>query len=186
MLALVMAPGIIAAPTAAQLSISRVPFSAGSTGGKLTTIGFDRGFVSPDDAKHPEVQFAPYRRDCYPSIEAVLFGSQHGRKALHEVVRLLDPDGDVVLTPNEKGGIDNYYLRAPFGCCGDSHIRPHTEANGVPVALIARLPWTNCCDRSASKWLRTATHMLIINWEATLGEKLLSLTSTMLMSGPGG
>ena len=45
MLALVMAPGIIAAPTAAQLSISRVPFSAGSTGGKLTTIGSPKVWI---------------------------------------------------------------------------------------------------------------------------------------------
>jgi hypothetical protein len=103
MLALVLAPAIIAASTAAQVSISRVHFPpAGSAGGKLITIGFVGGFVSQDDAKHPEVQFAAYLRGCYPSIEAVVFGNHHGRKALHEVVRMLDSDGNGVLTPNEK------------------------------------------------------------------------------------
>lgn len=103
MLALVLAPAIFAAPGAAQVSISRVHFPlAGSAGGKLIIIGFVGGFVSQDDAKHPEVQFAAYLRDRYPSIEAVVFGNHHGRKALHEVVRLLDSDGDGVLTPNEN------------------------------------------------------------------------------------
>ena len=103
MLALVLAPGIFAAPGAAQDSVPRVHFPpAGSAGGKVIIIGFVGGFVSQDDAKHPEVQFAAYLRDRYPLIEAVVFGNHHGKKALHEVVRMLDSDGDGVLTPNEK------------------------------------------------------------------------------------
>jgi hypothetical protein len=65
-------------------------------------IGFVGGSVSQHDARHSEVQFAAYVRNRYPLIEAVVFGNHHGRKALHEVVRMLDSDGDGVLTPNEK------------------------------------------------------------------------------------
>src|SRR5258707_3605406 len=103
MLALVLAPAIFAAPGAAQVSVPRVHFpAAGSAGGKVIIIGFVGGFVSQDDAKHPEVQFAAYLRHRYPLIEAVVFGNHHGSKALHEVVRMLDSDSDGVLTPNEK------------------------------------------------------------------------------------
>ena len=103
MLALVLAPAIFTAPGTAQVSVPRVHFPpAGSAGGKVIIIGFVGGFVSQDDAKHPEVQFAAYLRDRYPLIEAVVFGNHHGRKALHEVARMLDSDGDGVLTPNEK------------------------------------------------------------------------------------
>ena len=103
MLALVLAPAILVEPGAAQVSIARVHFpQAGLAGGKVIIIGFVGGFVSEDDAKHPEVQFAAYLRHRYPLIEAVVFGNHHGRKALHEVLRMLDSDGVGVLTPNEK------------------------------------------------------------------------------------
>src|SRR5580704_19278104 len=65
-------------------------------------IGFVGGFVSRNDAKHPEVQFAAYLRDRYPSIHAEVFGNHHGQKALQQVVRLLDTDHDGVLSPAEK------------------------------------------------------------------------------------
>jgi hypothetical protein len=66
---------------------------AAPAGRKVIIIGFVGGFVSHDDAKHPEVQFAAYLRDRYRLIEAKV-------------------------------------LRAQLGCCGDSHLRPSTRANG--------------------------------------------------------
>jgi hypothetical protein len=42
----------------------------GSASRNVIIIGFVGGFVSPDDIKHPEVQFAAYLRDRYPSIHA--------------------------------------------------------------------------------------------------------------------
>ena len=65
-------------------------------------IGFVGGFVSREDTKHPEVQFAAYLRDRYPFAHAEVFGNHHGRKALHQVVRLLDTDHDGVISPAEK------------------------------------------------------------------------------------
>jgi hypothetical protein len=59
MLALFLAPAILAAPSAAQVSVRKVHFPpASSTDGKVIILGFVGGFVSQDDAKQPEVQFA--------------------------------------------------------------------------------------------------------------------------------
>jgi hypothetical protein len=38
-------------------------------------IGFVGRFVSRDDVKHPEVQFADYLRARYPTIHAEVFGN---------------------------------------------------------------------------------------------------------------
>jgi hypothetical protein len=73
MLALVLASAIFAALGAAQVSVPRVHFpSAGSAGGKVILIGFVGGFVSQDDAKHPEAQFAAYPRKEWPQDRPVV------------------------------------------------------------------------------------------------------------------
>jgi hypothetical protein len=130
MLALLLAPVILAAPAAAQVPVPKVHFPPGSGGGKVIILGFVGGFVSQDDAKHPAVQFATYLRDRYQLIEAVVFRNHYGKKALHEVVRMLDSDGDGVLTPDGKRESTIICLRAQLGCCGDSYFRPRTRANG--------------------------------------------------------
>jgi hypothetical protein len=85
-----------------------VPFSgeypkvADSTVRNVIVIGFVGGFVRSDDTKHPEVQFAAYLRNRYPSIHAEVFGNHHGKKAIKEIMRLLDTDHDGTLTSLEK------------------------------------------------------------------------------------
>jgi pimeloyl-ACP methyl ester carboxylesterase len=69
----------------------------------VIVIGFVGGFVRSDDQKHPEVHFAESLREHYRSnIHAEVFGNHHGRKALHEVLRMLDTDGDGTLSTVEK------------------------------------------------------------------------------------
>jgi hypothetical protein len=66
-------------------------------------IGFVGGFVRRDDANHPEVQFAAYLHERYPSgVHAEVFANHEGQKALRYVLSLLDTDGDGVLTAMEK------------------------------------------------------------------------------------
>jgi hypothetical protein len=70
---------------------------------RVIVIGFVGGFARSDDQKHPEVQFAESLREHYRSdIYAEAFGNHHGRKALHEILRLLDTDGNGVLSSAEK------------------------------------------------------------------------------------
>src|SRR5712672_2191956 len=140
MLALVLAPAIFAASGASQVSVPRVHFPpAGSAGGKVIIIGFVGGFVSQDDAKHPEVQFAAYLRHRYPLIEAVVFGNHHGRKALHEVVRMLDSDGDGVLAPNEKRQSIIIIYGHSWGASETVTFAHALGQMGIPVALTIQI-----------------------------------------------
>jgi hypothetical protein len=102
-------------------------------------IGFVGGFVSQDDAKHPEVQFAAYLRDRFPLIEAVVFGNHHGRKALHEVVRMLDSDSDGVLTPNEKRESTIIIYGHSWGAAETVTFANTLEQLGIPVALTIQI-----------------------------------------------
>src|ERR1700733_2710296 len=140
MLALVLAPAIFAAPGAAQVPAPGVHFPpAGSTGAKVIIIGFVGGFVSQGDAKHPEVQFAAYLRDRYLLIEAIVFGNHHGRKALHEVVRMLDSDGDGVLTHNEKRESTVIIYGHSWGAAETITFAHMLGQMGIPVALTIQI-----------------------------------------------
>jgi hypothetical protein len=140
MLALVLAPAIFSAPGAAQVSVPRIQFPpVGSAGGKVIIIGFVGGFVSQDDAKHPEVQFAAYLRHRYPLIDAVVFGNHHGRKALHEVVGMLDSDGDGVLTPDEKRELTIVIYGHSWGAAETVTFAQALGQMGIPVALTIQI-----------------------------------------------
>jgi hypothetical protein len=55
---------------------------------KAVIIGFVGGFVRRDDANHPEVQFAAYLRERYPSgVHAKVFANHEGQNALRYVPR---------------------------------------------------------------------------------------------------
>jgi hypothetical protein len=139
-LALVLAPAILAVPSAAQVPVAGVHLPpAGSVRRKVIIIGFVGGFVSQDDAKHPEVQFAAYLRHRYPLIEAVVFGNHHGRKALHEVVRMLDSDGDGGLTANEKRESTIIIYGHSWGAAETVTFAQALGQMGIPVALTIQI-----------------------------------------------
>jgi hypothetical protein len=102
-------------------------------------VGFVGGFVNQDDAKHPEVQFAAYLRYRYPLIDAVVFGNHHGRKALHEVVRMLDADGDGVLAPNEKRESTVIIYGHSWGAAETVTFAHALQEIGIPVALTIQI-----------------------------------------------
>lgn len=102
-------------------------------------IGFVGGFVSRDDAKHPEVQFAAYLRDRYPTIHAEVFGNHHGRKALHEVVRLLDTDHDGVLSSIEKERATVIIYGHSWGATETVEFAQQLGRMGIPVALTIQI-----------------------------------------------
>jgi hypothetical protein len=140
MLALVLAPAMFSAPGAAQVSVPRVQVPpVGSAGGKVIIIGFVGGFVSQDDAKHPEVQFAAYLRHRYPLIDAVVFGNHHERKALHEVVGMLDSDGDGVLTADEKRELTIVIYGHSWGAAETVTFAQALGQMGIPVALTIQI-----------------------------------------------
>lgn len=95
-------------------------------------IGFVGGFVKRNDAKHPEVQFAEYIRDRYPSsVNVAVFSNHQGHDALREVIRHLDVNGDGVLTPLERAGKD-HHLWPQLGCFPDSRTGPRPGTARYP------------------------------------------------------
>ncbi len=77
--------------------------SADSHAGRLIVIGFMGGFVSHDDARHPEVQLAAEPRRRYScSIYAEVFGNHHREAAHRQVLQWLDTNGDGALSSDEK------------------------------------------------------------------------------------
>jgi len=122
-IALREAPSAVAAPAARNVII----------------IGFVGGFVSRDDTKHPEVQFAAYLRDRYPSIHAEVFGNHHGRMALHQVVRLLDTDHDGVLSSAEKEQTTIIIYGHSWGATETVEFARELGKLGIPVALTIQV-----------------------------------------------
>ncbi|RZU38818.1 hypothetical protein BDD14_0101 [Edaphobacter modestus] len=140
MLALVLAPAIFAAPGAPQVSVPRVHFPpAGAARGKVIIIGFVGGFVSQDDVKHPKVQFAAYPSRSLPAHRSCSVWEHHGRKALHEVVRMLDSDGDGVVAPNEKRESTIITYGHSWGAAETVPFAQALGQMGFPVALTIQI-----------------------------------------------
>ena len=79
---------------------------------RLIVIGFLGGFAKNGDSKHPEVRFGDYLREHYaPAIEVSVISNHEWRKAVRDVMRLLDDDHDGFLTAAEKGQAHSIRLR---------------------------------------------------------------------------
>jgi len=122
-IALREAPSAVAVPTTRNVII----------------VGFVGGFVSRNDTKHPEVEFAAYLRDRYPSIHAEVFGNHHGRMALHQVVRLLDTDHDGVLSSLEKEQATIIVYGHSWGATETVAFARELGKLGIPVALTIQV-----------------------------------------------
>ena len=110
-----------------------------SSSRNVIVIGFVGGFVSRDDAKHPEVQFAAYLRDRYPTIHAEVFGNHHGQKALHWVVRLLDTDQDGSLNPSEREQATIILYGHSWGASETVSFAQELGKMGIPVLLTIQV-----------------------------------------------
>ena len=139
---------------AAQQALSLVSRSAADTaslhshtavenGGnprKVIVIGFMGGFAKSDDPKHPEVQFAQYLQQHYRSdIHAAVFGNHHGRKALQEVRRFLDVDGDGSLSPDEKENARIIIYGHSWGATETVVFARELGKKGIPVLLTVQV-----------------------------------------------
>jgi pimeloyl-ACP methyl ester carboxylesterase len=105
----------------------------------VIVIGFVGGFVSTKDTKHPEVQFASYLRDRYPSIHAEVFGNHHGRKALEEVLRLLDVNHDGIISPLEKEQSTIIIYGHSWGATETVAFATELGRMEIPVALTVQI-----------------------------------------------
>ena len=107
---------------------------------RVIVIGFMGGFAKSDDPKHPEVQFAQYLREHYRSdIHAQVFGNHHGRKALQEVQRLLDGDGDGTLSSAEKEDARIIIYGHSWGATETVVFARELGKRGIPVLLTVQV-----------------------------------------------
>jgi len=124
---------------------TRSPFSnaAGENGGdapRVIVIGFMGGFARSDDQKHPEVQFAEYLQEHYRSgIHAKVFGNHHGKKALQEVLRLLDSNGNGTLSSTEKEDARIIIYGHSWGATETVVFARELGRRGIPVLLTLQV-----------------------------------------------
>jgi hypothetical protein len=126
-----------------QPSLRETPLSVTAPVRNTIVIGFVGGFVSTKDTKHPEVQFAAYLRDRYPTLHAEVFGNHHGRKALHQIVSFLDTDHDGVLTSLEKAQATIILYGHSWGATETAEFARELGKMGIPVALTIQVDTIN-------------------------------------------
>jgi hypothetical protein len=108
--------------------------------GKTIIIGFVGGFVRNDDARHPEVHFAEYLRDRYPSsVYAAVFSNHEGQKALRQILRLLDTDHDGNLSSSEKQQARIIIYGHSWGASETVSLARKLGENGIPVLLTIQM-----------------------------------------------
>jgi hypothetical protein len=112
----------------------------GVTVRKAVIIGFVGGFVRRDDANHPEVQFAVYLRERYPSgVHAEVFANHEGQKALRYVLSLLDTDGGAVLTTMGKERASVIIYGHSWGASQTVTLARELGRRGIPVSLTIQV-----------------------------------------------
>jgi hypothetical protein len=108
--------------------------------GRTIIIGFVGGFVRNDDPRHPEVHFAEYLRDRYPSsVYAEVFSNHEGQKALRQVLRLLDTDHDGNLSSSEKQQARIIIYGHSWGASETVSLARKLGENGIPVLLTIQM-----------------------------------------------
>ncbi len=132
-----VAPGTTLAQ---ELSLREVaPSATTPTSRNVIIIGFVGGFVSVKDTKHPEVQFANYLRDRYPTVHVEVFGNHHGRKALHHVVSFIDADQDGVLSSIEREQATVIIYGHSWGATETAEFARELNKIEIPVALTIQI-----------------------------------------------
>jgi hypothetical protein len=118
----------------------RATVESGANTRRVIVIGFVGGFARRDDEGHPEVQFAEYLRDRYrPDMHAEVFGNHDGRKALREVLRLLDDDGNDNPTPAEKAQAKIILYGHSWGATETVVFARELAKQGIPVLLTIQV-----------------------------------------------
>jgi hypothetical protein len=141
-LVVLIAVGFVAMGTARgqEMSIRQVrPTVTDPSVRNVVVIGFVGGFVSRNDTRHPEVEFAAYLRDRYPTVHTEVYGNHHGRKALDQVVRLLDTDHDGVLSSIEKERATVILYGHSWGATETVAFARELGQIGIPVTLTIQI-----------------------------------------------
>ena len=106
----------------------------------LIVIGFLGGFAKSGDTNHPEVWFGAYLRERYSRAAEVSVISNHQqRRAIADVLRLLDTDRDGILTAAEKGQAKIIVYGHSWGASEAVTFAKELERLGIPVLLTIQI-----------------------------------------------
>jgi hypothetical protein len=106
----------------------------------LIVIGFLGGFAKNGDTKHPEVWFGAYLRELYLSAAEVSVISNHQRRrAMSDVLRLLDTDQNGTLTASEKRQAKIIIYGHSWGASEAATFAKELERLGIPVLLTIQI-----------------------------------------------
>jgi len=109
-------------------------------GQPAVVVGFVGGFVRHDDPVHQEVQLAAHLRKEYPAGVAVeMFANSAGGRAHHEILHLLDGNGDGVLSPVEKSGARVVLFGHSWGASETLATARRLQKDGIPVLLTVQV-----------------------------------------------
>ena len=120
----------------AQRGSEGPPASAGG----LIVIGFLGGFAKSGDSNHPEVWFGAYLRERYSMAAEVSVISNHQqRRAIADILRLLDIDRDGILTAGEKSQAKIIIYGHSWGASEAVAFAKELERLEIPVLLTIQI-----------------------------------------------
>jgi hypothetical protein len=106
----------------------------------LIVIGFLGGFAKSGDTNHPEVWFGDYLRELYsPAAQVSVFSNHQRRKAISEVLQLLDADHNGTLTAVEKSQAKIIVYGHSWGASETTTFAKELEPFGIPVLLTVQI-----------------------------------------------
>jgi len=107
---------------------------------RVIVVGFLGGFVKHGDRKHPEVWFAHYLRERYPSIIfAEAYSNHEEEKAVREVLTLLDTNCDGMLSESEKAKARIIIYGHSWGASETTAFAKELGRHAIPVLLTVQV-----------------------------------------------
>lgn len=107
---------------------------------RLIVIGFLGGFAKDGDRNHPEVWFGTYLKERYPGAAEVSVISNHQRRrALADILRLVDADHDGFLTDAEKRQAKIIFYGHSWGASEAAAFARELGRSGIPVLLTIQI-----------------------------------------------
>ena len=107
---------------------------------RLIVIGFLGGFAKGGDTKHPEVWFGAYLRQRYSlATEVSVISNHQRRRAMSEVLQLLDTDHDGVVTAPERSQARIIVYGHSWGASEAVAFARELERLEIPVLLTIQI-----------------------------------------------